>query len=536
MAHRLALLTRKVALSMTFLVCFLCAGTLHAQDSLRLSMQGEDQATAQTLYELALLRVQRIVPDFWTRGDTNAVAPEVRPLLQEALRLAGQREWAAAEALLSVVADYVSAAQSRPTTLSPTEDQGDDQAARRARWYPELFMGMEGWRQRFSLPGELQDTTLAESSGNPLLGVRLAMERGTPRDRLVDGSFELRSSRDYQTGRLSLGYRARFKKGHYLALQNDLEGTAFRDPGTPDYARGNLRAELTYALAPELTTALTYTGSLQRYANPGPFYASFVAHRLGGGVTAIAGPATRLSVGYGFEHWRYPSAQTRDLEDHRLSSRFFHRGLFVEGSARYRLFVAPFADSLYNNDYLEAQVRAEWRRDLLPGLGLVLRAELWVRDYAYPSSATPDYRVVDVAPALRFAVTRVGALEVGYQLQKRTPAHTASLTDDPFARIDEYVSQGPTLSVEVSGPGGLLVSANASVGKVAYTASPAREASGLSFFSDRRASAVMCFVTWPLSLHWELELMANHDADLDTGEQDYDSRASFLTLELRYRF
>ncbi|MBC7187908.1 MAG: hypothetical protein H5U38_12815 [Calditrichaeota bacterium] len=520
---------------MTFLVC-LCAGALHAQDSLRLSIGAEDQETAQTLYELALLRVQRIVPDYWTRGDTNALAPELRPLLQEALRLAAQREWEAAEALLSVVADYASATQTRPAPSRPSETPGPEPAAQRLRWYPELFMGIEGWRQRFSLPGELQDTTLAESSGNPLLGVRVALERGTPRDQLIDGAFELRSSRDYQTGRLSLGYRARFGKGHYLALQNDIEGAVFRDPGMPDYTRDNLRAELTYALAPQVATALTYTGALQRYASPGQFYANFVAHRLGGEVTAVAGPATRLSVGYDFEHWRYPSVQARDFDDHRLSSRFFHRGIFIEGSARYRSFVAPFADSLYNNDYLEAQVRAEWRRDLLPWLGLVLRAELWVRDYAYQSSATPDYRLVELAPALRFPVTRAGVIEVSYQLQKRTPAQVASLTDDPFARIDEYLSQGPALAVDVSGPGGLLISANASIGKVVYPASPTRDASGLSFFSDRRASALMCFITWPLSMHWELEVMANYDADLDTREQAYDSRTSFLTLELRYRF
>jgi len=505
-----------------------------AQNPLPAASQSEDSLTAQTLFELALVRVQQLMPAYWTAGDTAVADQEVRALLKEALQLAAQKEWSAAEALLSVVADY-SAAQSRPSTSAAYVDDSPDQRKEHTRWHPEVFAGVEGWQQRFALPGELQDTTLVERSGNPILGLRLAVEHGPSKGRLLDGALELRSSRDYQAGRLAAGYRVRFAGGHYLALQNELEGSVFREALTPGYVRDNLRCEMAYVLVPELITTLGYTGSCQHYRSEEQFYASFVSHRLNGELTALATLGTRLSVGYTYERCRYPSWPTRDYQDHWLRCRLFHRGVLLEGNARYRSFLSAFVDSLYNNDYLEGQLRADWRGELLPWLGLVLRAELMVRDYRYSSSSSVDYRIEELAPGVRFTIPGLGVLELSYQLQQRTPFRTASLLDDQFAGIDQYLAQGPAITVESSGLGGLLFSVHAATGTVVHPAGTVRDASGLSFFYDRRASSLMCFLTWPVSMHWELNVFANYDADLDAQEV-YDSRSSLLTFEVRYRF
>ncbi len=525
---------RKVFVALTFLAYSAFWSPGRAQDPAASGSQGQDSLAAQTLFELALMRVQRLVPEYWSTSDTGGVDPEVRSLLQEALQLAEQKNWVAAEALLSVVADYSAAERSGKLPVAGP----DDRAAlrpQRARWYPEFFAGVEAWEQRFVLPGEVQDSTFGEGAGNPLLGLRLGMEYGSPSSRLLDGAIELRSSRDYQVGRFAAGYRHRFAGGHHVALEEELEGMAFREAISPDYVRNNVRCELAYALVPELTAMLSYLGSLQHYGREDQFYASFVSHRLNGELAALAAPGTRLSVGYGYEHCRYPSWHARDYQDHRLNCRLFHRGLLLDGAARYRDFATPFADSLYNSDYLEAQLRAEWRKGLLSWLEIVFKVELVLRDYKYASSSTHDYRLAEWVPGLRMPLAGFGTIELGYQVQRRTPS-PASPVDDQFASIDDYLARGPTLSVEFTGPRGMLLSASASLGKVEYPADAVRDASGLSFFSDRRASSVMCFLTWPISTHWEANLLANYDADLDAKEEVYDSRSSLLTFELRYRF
>lgn len=523
----------KVLVALIFLACSALWTPGRAQHSTASASQGQDSLAAQTLFELALIRVQRLVPEYWSNTDTVRVDPEVRSLLQEALQLAEQKQWAAAEALLSVVADYLAAERSwRPAVVG--QDDRTALHAQRARWYPELFTGVEAWEQRFVLPGEVQDSTFGERAGNPLFGLRLGVERGSPSSRLLDGALELRTSRDYQAGRLSAGYRLRFAGGHHLALEEELEGMSFRDAISPDYVRNNVRCELAYALVPELTAVLGYRGYYQHYGRQDQFYASFVSHRLNGELAALAAPGTRLSVGYGYEHCRYPSWHARDYQDHRLNCRLFHRVLLVEGAARYRHFASPFADSLYNNDYLEADLRADWRKELLSWFGVVFRLELVVRDYKYATSSTPDYRLVELTPGVLIPLAGL-TIQLGYQVRRRTPSPAAPL-NDPLASIDEYLAQGPTLSLEFTGPRGMLLSANASVGTVAYPSDAGRDASGLSFFSDRRASSVMCFFTWPVSTHWEANLFANYDADLDAKEDLYDSRSSLLTFEVRYRF
>ncbi|MDZ7378038.1 MAG: hypothetical protein ONB06_01705 [candidate division KSB1 bacterium] len=521
-------------MSVLLLACFFFAENLPAQESTRAPDQAEAVILARTLYELAFLRVQRLVPEFFAHGDTTGIDPEVAALVNEALQLAARQEWAGAEALLGVVAEYLSG-----TTQSSSPPISQAAASPRSigtRWYPELFVGVEGWHQRFAVPGELQDTTLAERDGNPVIGLRLGFERGSARTRLTDGTLELRSSRDYQGGRLFLGHRVRFGDGHYVMLQNEIEGMAYREAQPPDFGRANLRCELGYALAPTLVALVGYTGSLQSYAGEDRFYASYVAHRLRSEVTALVVPSTRLSLEYEFGRWRYPHLASRDYRDHALRGRLFFQGLLVDGLVRHRHFTTPFADSLYNNPYVEAELRAEWRHDFGRWIALVLHGYLAARDYRFPAVSTPDYRLYEVSPALRLPVAGFGFLEVGYRLQRRTPRASEGIEQDQFSLIDQYLSFGPSVAVEYSGPRGFLLSASATLGKVIYPESPTRDVSGLSIYSDRRASSFMCFVTWPWSLHWELNVLANYDADLDVKASAYDSRTSVFTFELRYRF
>ncbi len=520
-------------LTVAFLAFFPCGQVLLGQDTTRVGRLHDPLAT-QMLYELGLLRLQRLLPDFWLRGDTTAVPAEVRALLGEAQNLAARKEWDAAETLLSVAADYLagSAASAGPSARGRQEPAG----AAGVRWYPELFTGLEGWQQSFAVPGEFQDTTLAEEQGNPVLGLRLGFEQGSPRTRLTDGHLEVRSSRDYQGGHLALGHRLRFGAGHYLALQNDLEGLAYREPQLPDFTRMNLRCELGYALAPQLTALLGYAGSWQRYSEAHRFYASYVAHRLSGEVTAMVAPGARLALGYEFGDWHYPDAVTRDYSDHSLRGRLFVRELFIDGITHLRRFAAPFADSLFNNDYVEGEVRAEWRHNLEHSLTLVVQGCFTARNYRFPSTTTPDFRFYELRPAVRLPAAGLGFLEIGYQLQHHAPSPSQGVPIDQFSLIDRYLSYGPSFTFEGSGRGGFVLSAAATFGRVVYPDSPTRQVSGLSVFSDRRASSLSCFLSWPWSLHWEINLLANYDADLDTKESAYYSRTSIFILELRYRF
>lgn len=521
-------------LSTILLACFISGQGLWAQDSTRVPDRAEALSVARTLYELAMLRLERLLPAFLAHGDTSGVDPEVRALVTEALQLAARHEWAGAEALLSVAAEYLSGAAE--SSGFPTRDSPAPAEPMRLRWYPEVFVGLEGWNQRFAVPGELQDTTLAEGEGNPVLGLRLGFERGSSRTRLTDGNLELRGSRDYQAGHLSVGHRVRFGEGNYLALQNDFEGMAYRDAGTPDFACANARCELGYHLAPQLMAGIGYTGTFMSYAGDNQFYASYMAHRVHGELTGLAAPGTRLSLGYEFGRWDYTEAVGRNYRDHTVHARLFVQGLFVDGIARYRHFTSLFADSLHNNSYVEGELRAEWRHNLGRWLAFVFYGYLGARDYRFPSAATPDYRLFEVRPGLRMPIVGFGFAEIGYQLQHRTPRAAEGLSTDQFSLIDQYLSFGPSLALEFSCPGGFLLSAGATLGKIIYPESPTRDVSGLSIYSDRRASSFRCFITWPWSLHWELSVLANYDTDLDTKASAYDARTSVFTLELRYRF
>ncbi|MDZ7386848.1 MAG: hypothetical protein ONB07_12105, partial [candidate division KSB1 bacterium] len=95
-------------MSVLLLACFFFAENLPAQESTRAPDQAEAVILARTLYELAFLRVQRLVPEFFAHGDTTGIDPEVAALVNEALQLAARQEWAGAEALLGVVAEYLS--------------------------------------------------------------------------------------------------------------------------------------------------------------------------------------------------------------------------------------------------------------------------------------------------------------------------------------------------------------------------------------------------------------------------------------------
>ena len=513
-------------------------------------------------YEILRLRAQR-----WLTKNPQksaAVFHNVTELLQEAEALALAQDYATAQLLLETALDLTAAAATPALSSSPVPgkdfrslESQTSFAPMPPRWQTqrEILAGMDFSRLEYALgtPGLEEifadiSTRSVRNSGNPFAGFRfqLARTRVSPNDLRLQALYK--TSRDYDSGTLELAARRALGTEAALQFENDFEATAYR-----------LETDLRYWQNASLLRAAVNMGRnfrveveddlrLRRYRDENLYSPNFLQSEIGLGAAYSAGLATRLYARYDYgvrAHARFP---VNDYTEHRFEASLAQNAsqssaVFVQNVWRARQYPQGIPDSTFQNSYQEEFLRADLRSGLSARTALRVTGDLTLRRYQTPSGLTPDFFNAKINPQLECKFWNDWQISGGYLFllqahgtreSQNTPSNAAATWNSGF--YEDYYTHGFTLGLEWFSTRGVLLSLSHTYEVRTYPHDPLKDSLIPSLYSDYNNHSLLLFLSWKLSSHWQMNIVANYDNQTSRTETGDDLRNTLFAVEAGYSF
>lgn len=500
-------------------------------------------AIEQMLYEIKFQRLQQRFLDDDSELTKLSAARETLDLILTARALADSGDFLLAGMLL----DEANAGW----TPDEEPDSGSDPispapvgANSTSSWKRQVLLGSDFWQHRYDFAWGLQDSMISEGQGNPCLGLRLNYETGRVKQQFFAAALEGKVSRDYLSGYMTARGQQRFKQTLF-EIHNHLEFSTFRDKSSPRFWEENLQGSVGLPFGRSFRIQTTQRLSFRAYPEQTDFYTSFFESETQLANNLQINPFTHLTLKYYYRIRNHAIIPEKDYHENYFGANWQY-GSGIDKSIylilhyrdrRHRTQV----DSLYTRDYSHGYVNLESVWPLTNCLALGARLGLDWRCYGNPDAIIPDFRELELEPALIYTWIDGVRLKIGYLHRNRVHTSSAGAISDPDqsqadAALENYFSHGIVLGLDILTLKGLLLSLVNSYEVRRFPNSVTRDISDFSLYSDRNLNNLLLFFTWPISPQFELNCIANLDHDNDRKEEKNDSKSTLFSLELLYRF
>jgi len=207
--------------------------------------------------------------------------------------------------------------------------------------------------------------------------------------------------------------------------------------------------------------------------------------------------------------------------------------LDLEGGFRHKRFKYNFGDSLWQN-----QSRAVYS---VVNIGIPFSSAIRFRtDYRFrykvynkKSEHEPDYNFHELNAAFNIDIFKNITFETGYRLEKKNH-FTFEGSAEEYIKEQNYKGDGFLLGLDYSNYSGYLVSLSGS-----YTWRRYPDMSGADVFSiygNKNIISLFLIIQLPVSQHINFSVFASYDNDQDIDVDNNNTRSSFFTAELQYKY
>ncbi|MFQ5648678.1 MAG: hypothetical protein ACE5IY_01940 [bacterium] len=521
----------------------------------RVDTVSEDLWSEETDYRINLIRLRRYVKGNKETLTDPLLKREIVRLLKEADNFAKAGDYYAANLWMEAIWDLL---LSETDTLDPLdgfseaaskdEEMTASSGAARFQWRKEIITGIDLWRQRFNFTVFEADSTFLEGEGNPFTGLRLNFDYATGRRNVLQGMTFFKYSRDYLLGEATLRYAGDLSSRSRLKVENRFEGTAVYRDFDLKYIQNQSYLSFNHSFGP-LSIELQEEFLLRRYARIDSSYPNYFNNTLGGFARVSPGARSLFSLGYRNVQRNHPEFDINNYREHRLEAswsqslgRWFNYSL--ENEFRVRDYQNVPVDHFFQ-DFWENYFLGEMEIGFGPKMGMKLEGSFIKREYQFHTvNSLPDDFYWEIEPEVYLKIAdnwKVGVgVHYGRQTHEPFPA-AARLTAVDVASVvsvsfENYREYGPVVTVDFFEINGILFSLRESFLLRRYPDTPTGNINQFNLYSDRNTNSLLLFLTWPLSKHWQLNVLANMDDDRSQKDNSGDSQNTLVDIEISYSF
>lgn len=489
------------------------------------STAAADAANQRLLYTIKWERLQRALREDGAAGTEVAMPEDMAALLAEAEEAAAAGDYLLALICLEEVVQYH---DSRPATAEPLGSTTSD-------WRFELLSGHDLWQQRFAISLTDQDSVIRESRGNPYVGVRGSFSGRDGRGSILRASGEGKMGGEYLFGSAHGYYEAPVGSHFALTIQDRLEATHYNEEESLRYWHNQFRTRLSWNWFAGHTLAAEQERLWRQYLKPGDLFTDHTQQQWSVRMQGLWPALLRYEARYDRRDRTYPGSSAQDYQEDLLSLSWLPSGLhtlFFKGwlQSRVRRYAAGYIDSLFTNDFNEwyAQGTLSWNPS--PAWLLEVAANWNDRAYAWQSTSSPSFQDLLLEPSAQYMLNGHISLKAGYRYHRRL--YASEDDGSSSAAVEDYYAHAPVLGVDIIW-NDLLLNFQEIYELRRYPNAPQGES---TFYADHDIHSLLLFISWSLSAHWSVNVMAHIDQDMARNEQGSDARSNILNAELSYRF
>lgn len=404
-------------------------------------------------------------------------------------------------------------------------------------WTMQALTGADLWQQKFGLVFDHQDSVISESQGNPFFGLRATYdyEQGARINSRLE--IEAKLSSEYNALTFMLNHNQRLGPLR-MSVDNYFDLSRYKQ----DKELSSLADRLDFALIYQIGSIglqLRDEIHVQKYEYESEYFPSYLQNRFEPLFFLSMDRAGRIEMFSSQWTRRHTTSDDKDYSEQWIGLNYWaapalNRNAFCRFYKRNREYIQPESSTRLNNDFDEWFASANLYSRLSSRLALRLNGQYENRDYLLPSTSTPDYQEYVVEPSLEINVGAPFIARLGFRRQERL--HTLDVVTDANPQIEDFVTYGPVLGLDIMAAGGFVASISNNYELRRYPNSPYTDDYGLSFYSDRNINSIFFFVAWNMSLNWTMNLMAHFDHDKDQNVDGSESRTNLFNFELLYKF
>lgn len=483
-----------------------------------------ETADHRLLYTIKRDRLQRALREKSAAGLDGVMPEDMAALLSEAEEAAAAGDYLLALICLEEVVNFYDSL--------PAAD--DARRITASDWRFELLSGHDLWQQRFAISLTDQDSVIRESRGNPYVGVRGSFSGRDGRGSILRASGEGKIGGEYLFGSAHGYYEAPVGRHLALTIQDRLEATHYNEEESLRYWHNQFRTRLSWNWFAGHTLAAEQERLWRQYLKPGDLFADHNQQQWSVRMQGLVPALLRYEARYDRRDRAYPGNRAQDYQEDLLSLSWLPAGLhtfFFKGwlQSRARRYGAGYIDSLFTNDFNEwyAQGTLSWNPS--PAWLLEVAANWNDRTYAWESTSSPSFQDVLLEPSVQYMINGHISLKAGYRYHRR---QHASEDDGSSVAVEDYYAHAPVLGLDITWKD-FLLNLQEIYELRRYPNAPQGES---TFYADHDIHSLLLFISWNLSAHWSVNVMAHIDQDLARNEQGSDARSNILNAELAYRF
>jgi hypothetical protein len=502
--------------------------------------EADSSINAALVYDIRVGEIEQKIKILQSRPFDEALLQEIGQLTAEAQNYAAQRFYLFAnlilDEILELLDDPTLTTQDSPSNIQSPQPPLTPRHVQ-TTWSRELSGGLDFWDQRFEMEFSEQDTVLSTGMTNPFLGLRIGLEHGIPRQAWTVADLQLRQSRDYFAANNAVTFTRTLRQHTRLVINNVLDWTRYRQEHQLSCLQNNLKAFLQIEPSPGWRFYLDEQFLIRDYAQESDFLYSYFENQWRFSLDYSSLQHHQSSLGIRFINRIHPHLDTKDFQRLRLDfsetlqfGAHFH--LYFDSDLNYKQY-AVVNDSLYQANYWEQFLNLKLRSQLLPGWVLNFENRVDWRKYSLQFTYLRNILEYEGQISIDYSIKTTMILNFGY-IYSMNQNWGAAVANDVPMNLDNLVSHGILISFEYYLADAITLHFANVFKNRRYPDS--KDIASWSLYSNRNINSLFLFFNWSITAEYQLNLMANYDAEQSLRDNHSDSQNTLCACEFIRKF
>ncbi|MCI0515757.1 hypothetical protein L0128_21290 [candidate division KSB1 bacterium] len=502
--------------------------------------EADSSVNAALIYSLRLDEIERKISILKSRSFDEIWLQEIDKLAAEAQQYATQRAYVYANLLLDEIFELL---DPPPLTtldsLSLIYSPKPSAITRHVQtmWSRELVGGLDFWDQRFEMESGGNDTVLSTGMTNPFVGLRLGLEHGIPQQTWTVADLQLRQSRDYFAANHAVTFTRTLRQHTRLVLNNVLDWTRYHQDRQLSYFQNNLKVLLQIAPTPGWRVYLDEQFLIRDYAQESDFLYSYFENQWRLALDYSSLQPHQGSLGIRFSNRTHPHLATKDFRRGELDfSETLQLGarlqLYFDTDLNYKHYAAV-NDSLYQANYWEQFLNLKLIYQLHRGWNLNFENRLNWRKYSVQFTYLRNIMEYEGQISIDYSIKTMCNVNFGYIYSMNRNWGAAGVDDVPM-NLDNLTAHGISIGFEYYLTDAITLHFSNVYKNRRYPNS--KDIASWSIYSDRHLNSLFLFCNWSITAGYQLNLMANYDAERSLRDNHSDSQNTLCACEFIRKF